>query len=126
MQQGWFQVAGLTLDFLGVMLLAYEWLVGFRAQRREEEAGLRGERELKHLAFAQQSMRDERMAAHYKVVSERARDRIAEEGRAIRHRGTQIRLPVFFTAMVMIATGFVLQALGSWPAGIPALGILPN
>jgi hypothetical protein len=126
MHQGWLQVAGLGLDFVGVMLLAFEWLAAYRAQLREEDAGQRGVRELKQLAFAQQAVRDERLAAHMRMVEERARDRIRHEGVEIRRSGQQVRLPVFALAMVLIAAGFLLQILGSWPGGIAALGIAPN
>lgn len=123
MHQGWFQVAGLALDFAGVMLLAYEWLVGYSAQRREDEIAARGVRELSNLGFAQQSVRDERMAAHLKMVAARAEDRIRNESSQVRLQGQRVRMPVFATAMLMIAGGFLLQILGSWPGGIGALGI---
>lgn len=123
MHQGWFQVAGLALDFAGVMLLAYEWLVGYSAQRREDEIAARGVRELSNLGFAQQSVRDERMAAHLKMVAARTEDRIRNEGSQVRQQGQRVRMPVFATAMLMIAGGFLLQILGSWPGGIGALGI---
>ena len=126
MHQGWLQVSGLLMDFTGVMLLAYEWLVGFRAQRREEEAESRGDRELKNLAFAQQNVRNEHMAAHLKMVASRAKDRQREEGIAIRQRGHQIRLPVFAVAMLLIAFGFLMQVAGSWPGGLPVLGVVAN
>lgn len=123
MHQGWFQVAGLALDFAGVMLLAYEWLVGYRAQRREDEIAARGVRELSNLGFAQQSVRDERMAAHLKMVAARAEDRIRNESNQVRLQGYRVRMPVFTTAMLMIAGGFLLQILGSWPGGVPGIGI---
>ncbi len=123
MHQGWFQVAGLALDFAGVMLLAYEWLVGYSAQRREDEIAARGVRELSNLGFAQQSVRDERMAAHLKMVAARTEDRIRNEGSQVRQQGQRVRMPVFATAMLMIAGGFLLQILGSWPGDIGALGI---
>lgn len=126
MHQGWLQVAGLGLDFAGVLLLAFEWLAAYRAQLHEEEADHRGVRELKNLAFAQQAVRDERMAAHMRIVEERARDRIRNEGVEIRRSGIRVRLPVFATAMVLIAAGFLLQILGSWPGGVAALGVTPN
>ncbi len=37
-----------------------------------------------------------------------------------------MRLPVFVAAMLLIAGGFLLQILGSWPGGVPALGVLAN
>lgn len=125
MQQGWVQVAGLLTDFCGVMLLAYEWLVAYLSQRREEEIEARGTRELKNLAFQQQNVRDERMGAHLQMVAERTQDRIRREGVEARQGGHRIRLPVFALAMVLIAGGFLLQVAGSWPGGIPALGISP-
>ena len=126
MHQGWLQVSGLLMDFSGVMLLAYEWLVAFKAQRREEEVEARGDRELKNLAFAESNVRDERMAAHLKMVASRAKDKLREEGIAIRRQGHQIRLPVFVFAMLLIACGFLLQVAGSWPGGIPVLGVVAD
>lgn len=126
MHQGWFQIAGLAMDFAGVMLLAYEWLVGHLAQRREEEVAARGVREMKHLEFAQQSVRDERMAAHYRMVAARTEDRIRNEGTEIRQQGHRVRLPVFVLAMFLIAAGFLLQMLGSWPGGLPGFAITAN
>lgn len=126
MQQGWLQVAGLGMDFAGVMLLAYEWLVAYRAQRREEAIAATGDRELKNLAFARQSVRDDRMAAHLGMVASRAHDRIRQQGNEVRQRGHQVRLPVFVTALVLIAGGFVLQIAGSWPGGLPVLGVVPG
>lgn len=126
MHQGWFQVAGLAMDFAGVMLLAYEWLVGHLAQRREEEIAARGVREMKQIEFAQQSVRDERMAAHYRMVAARTEDRIRSQGNEIRQQGHRVRLPVFVLAMGLIAGGFLLQMLGSWPGGVATLGVLPN
>jgi hypothetical protein len=126
MQQGWLQVSGLLMDFTGVMLLAYEWLVAYRAQRREEMVDEQGVRQLKTLAFAQANVRDERMAAHYRMVAERAQDRIREQGSEIRRQGHIIRMPVFVVALLLIAGGFLLQVAGSWPGGSPALGITPG
>ncbi|MEQ1717106.1 MAG: hypothetical protein ABL907_14150 [Hyphomicrobium sp.] len=126
MHQGWLQVAGLAMDFCGVMLLAYEWMVAFRGQQREEALAAAGERELKSLAFQRQGVRDERMAAHLETVAVRAQDRIRQQGTEIRQRGHQIRLPVFAAALVLIAGGFGLQILGSWPGGLPVLGVIGN
>ena len=123
MHQGWFQVAGLAMDFAGVMLLAYEWLVGYGAQRREDEIAARGVREMNNLSFAQQSVRDERMAAHLKMVAARTQERIRNESSEIRQQGYRVRMPVFATALLLIAGGFLLQILGSWPGGIAVLGI---
>lgn len=126
MHQGWIQIAGLAMDFAGVMLLAYEWLVGYLAQRREDDIAARGVREMKHLKFAQQSVRDERLAAHYRMVAARTEDRIRNEGNEVRQQGHRVRLPVFVFAMILIAGGFLLQMLGSWPGGVPGLGITAN
>jgi hypothetical protein len=126
MHQGWFQVAGLLMDFAGVMLLAYEWVVGHIAQRREDEIAARGVRDMKNLDFAQQAVRNEQMAAHYRMVAARTQERIRNEGNEVRQQGHRVRLPVFATAMVLIAGGFLLQVLGSWPGGIATLGVVPN
>ena len=126
MHQGWFQVAGLLLDFAGVMLLAIEWLVAHLAQRREGEIAAQGDRELKSLAFAGQHAADERMAAHLRMVTERAQDRIRQQSIAVRERGHQVRLPVFLAALVLIVAGFALQIIGSWPGGVPLIGALPG
>lgn len=124
MQQGWLQVAGLVMDLAGVMLLAIEWLVGYRAQQREEQAGDHAVRQLKSLAFAQQATRDERMAEHYRMVIDQAKDRARSTASEIRRQGHQIRLPVFLLALALIVVGSLLQILGSWPGGIPAIGVV--
>jgi hypothetical protein len=126
MLQGWLQVAGLAMDFAGVMLLAYEWLVGYLATRREDAVTARGVQQMKTLQFARQHVRDERMAAHYRTVAQLTEDRIRAEGTQIREEGHRVRLSVFAVAMVLIAGGFLMQVAGSWPGGIPALGIRPG
>jgi hypothetical protein len=63
------------------------------------------------------------MAEHYRMVSKRAQDSIRAQGRNIRRQGYMIRMPVFMTALVLIAAGFLIQIARSWPGGIPALGV---
>lgn len=108
------------------MLLAYEWFVAYRAQRPDEFVDEQGVRQLKTLAFAHSHVRDEQMAAHYRKVAERTQDRIREQGSEIGRQGLMIQLPVFVVALLLIAAGFLLQIAGTWPGGIPALGIAPG
>lgn len=41
--QPWLNLAGLTLDFLGLILLAWEWRLALAAERREAEIAAREE-----------------------------------------------------------------------------------
>lgn len=63
------------------------------------------------------------MAEHYLMVSKRAQDSIRAQSRSTRRQGHMIRMPVFMTALVLIAADFLIQIARSWPGDIPALGV---
>lgn len=126
MQQGWFQVLGIALDFVGVMLLAYEWIVNFIAQRREERLLSKGHKHIKDHAIAEASGVDGEQLAHYKYLALQAQEDLLKENNEIVKKDNKIRLPVFVTGMGLIAVGFLLQAIGSWPGGMPLLRWVAN
>jgi hypothetical protein len=118
--QSWLNIAGLLLDFSGVMLLAWEWWLALSAERLEAELEDRERRLAPHPSMPRpnnphQPVFDHMRAQH--AADFKSRRRTATRG---------MRRGWFATAMVMIALGFLLQILGSWPDCCSAIGITPN
>jgi hypothetical protein len=129
MQQAWVQVAGLCVDFVGVTLIALEWLL---AQRQE----------LRLLAIAQaqdvsgdmrERMREgarrsggpgaEQMERHFTVVARMEQQRDRQRVQATRRSYGGMRTGVVAIGMVLVLIGFVLQLLGTAPGCCAMLGI---
>ena len=71
MSQAWLQVFGLTLDFIGVCLIAWEWLTAQRqeaAQRAIEERYARSSEAQGQLARAQPN--NPNMQRHFEMVGQ--------------------------------------------------------
>jgi len=105
----WVNIAGLTFDFLGVILLSYEWWIALKADERESQIAEQEYFRESTMAMHRQNMPTadvlERMN---KQMSFSSRQRRSAEARGMR-RG------YFVLAVVLIASGFVLQILGSLP-----------
>jgi hypothetical protein len=109
MTQSWLNVAGLTLDFVGVMLLAYEWSVALAAERREAEVEARRQMTRPHPSMPRSANPHQPVFDHMREqheFNERRRRTSAARG---------IRRGAFVTALVLIAVGFLLQIAGSLP-----------
>lgn len=105
--QPWLNVAGLALDFLGVVLLAFEWRVALAAERREAEIAEREERFRPRPTMPQRP--------HAEVFDDMDRRRKFQE-RMMRSRSAwQARRGWFTLAMALVALGFLLQIAGSLP-----------
>lgn len=110
--QPWLNFTGLVLDFTGVILLAIEWRIAIVADREEAE-----------ILEQQERMRPRPMPAgferpkgpHDAVFEDmRARRRVQERlrrGQAAR----EARRGWFAFALALIAIGFLLQIIGSFP-----------
>ena len=120
MAQVWLNVIGLSLDFLGVMLLAWEWSIALGAERREAEL------EARERLGARHPMMPRPAGPHQAVFDHMREQRVAgEKGR--RSVATQgLRRGWFGLAMALIASGFLLQILGSWPGCCSLIGINPQ
>lgn len=118
--QAWLNVAGLSLDFVGVMLLAWEWWLALSAERREAELAARDRMLAPHPMMP-------KPAGPHQAVFDHMRDQQRASARDRRLAGTQgMRRGWFMLAMMLIASGFLLQILGSWPGCCAAIGIGPN
>ncbi len=102
-------IAGLTFDFLGVVLLGLEWHTALSAERQEAER-------LRRQAMLKPSPMMPRPGGPHQAVFDHMRDQRetfqqVQRGEAVRG----MRRGWFMLAMVLIALGFLLQIAGSWP-----------
>lgn len=116
--QPWLQVAGLAIDFLGVMLIAIEW---FLSQRQEQAAlaieaqHARSEEGRRMMARARPEV-DPNMARHLEMVADHDRRRAGQRGEAVRAHYGGMRTRTVAVGLVLVGLGFALQIAGAWPA----------
>jgi hypothetical protein len=119
-EQSWLNIAGLCLDFAGVILLAWEWWLALSAERLEADLEDRERR------LAPNPMMPRPNNPH-QAVFDHMRAQHSANVKSQRRSGTRgMRRGWFLLAMVMIALGFLLQILGSWPGCCSAIGVVPN
>jgi hypothetical protein len=112
--QAWLTVLGLSLDFLGFVLLLREWWIGFfseKAQMAYEEAL---DRQQKLRNFASQTANDA-MRGHLARAGEMQDDMAMRKMRDERRQAQSGRRRWFIAASVLIVLGFVFQLLGALP-----------
>ena len=110
--QPWLNLAGLLLDFLGVILLGREWLVAMAASQREMEIAQREEMFRRRPTMPKPA---ETIARHMEVVEDMDQRRKFQERVMRANTAWQARRGWFVTAMVLVVFGFLLQILGSIP-----------
>ena len=114
MIQQWCNLAGLTFDFVGVIMLAYEWWIALSAERTEAERA----------AFEQRirpspMMQQQQQSNPHQPMHDYMRETLRFQRDALRAQGVRgMRRSWFTAAMTFIALGFLLQILGSWPGGL--------
>lgn len=107
--RGWIDLAGLSLDFIGVLLLASEWRIAIAAERREAELE---EREM----LLRPRPGAPRPAGPHQAVFDDMRDRMDERRRRGRMAADRAARRARFTpALALIAVGFLLQIIASAP-----------
>lgn len=102
-------IAGLTCDFLGVVLLGLEWWTALSAERQEAER-------LRRQAMLKPNPMMPRPSGPHQAVFDHMREQRetfqqVQRGEAVRG----MRRGWFMLAMALIAVGFLLQIAGSWP-----------
>jgi hypothetical protein len=102
-------LAGLTLDFLGVVLLAIEWWTALSAERREAEILRRQEMLRPHPMMPRPGGPHQPVFDHMR--QQRQSQAQIERGETVRG----MRRGWFALAMALIAGGFLLQIAGSLP-----------
>lgn len=112
MLQQWFNVAGLSFDFIGVVMLAYEWWIALSAERENAE---RAAHEQRLRPSPMMPKPDNPHQPMHDFMREQLRFQ-RDSARANTIRG--MRRGWFTAALVLIAFGFLLQIVGSWPGGL--------
>ena len=110
MLQPWLNVIGVALDFVGVLILAYEWWIALKAEQREAELLAREQR------FKRPpTLQPQQTNPHQPVFDHmREQQRFYEKQKRTKAlRG--MRLNWFFAAFALIALGYLLQFVGSMP-----------
>lgn len=114
LMQSWLTVIGLTLDFLGFVLLLREWWIAFLSEKSlmAHEESL--ERQQKMRAFASQNTNDA-MRAHLTRAGEMQDDMAIRRARDERRQAQHGRRRWFMAASFLIVLGFVFQLTGALP-----------
>ncbi|MFM9943311.1 MAG: hypothetical protein ACKVP7_27920 [Hyphomicrobiaceae bacterium] len=127
MSQAWLQVIGLIVEFVGVLLLAWEWFAAQRqeaAERAIESAHARQEESMARLQ--QVGTPNPSMQRHFEMSRDLQRrmteSRVSETRRS--YTGMRGRAVAF--ALVFIVAGFVVQLMGAWPGCCRVIGIVPG
>ena len=125
--QAWLQVFGLTLDFLGVALIAAEWLLAQRqesVQRGIEEAAARRAASMDFVESARISP-DPTMQRHNDMMRQSTKRMTAQQQAQVRNRYGGMRVRAVAVGLVLVALGFIFQILAAWPGCCSAIGIFP-
>jgi hypothetical protein len=116
--QQWFNLAGLSFDFVGVIMLAYEWWIALSNERKLAEQA-EFERRIRPNPMMQQQMQQ---ANPHQPIHDHMRESLRLQREAAHAQNVRgMRRGWFTTAMVFIALGFLFQMLGSWPGGFGGL-----
>ena len=107
--QPWLNLAGLVVDFVGVVLLAIEWRIALKAERREVDLAAReAAREfpptIKRTEFPGQEMME------WMERQRKSRDAMRRARSAFSERSGWFTL-----AFVFIIVGYLMQMVGSIP-----------
>ena len=115
MIQQWFNLAGLSFDFVGVIMLAYEWWIAHKADEQAAERAAFEQRIRPNPVMQQQMQQNNPHHQMHSYMQDNLRfQRSSTAAQTLRG----MRRGWFVAALVLIATGFLLQILGSWPGGI--------
>jgi hypothetical protein len=114
MLQQWFNLAGLSFDFVGVVLLAYEWWIALSTEQLAAERAA-FENRIRPTPMMQQQMQQNNP---HKPMHDYMQEQLRFHRESAAAQGVRgMRRSWFTSAMVLIATGFALQIMGSWPGG---------
>jgi hypothetical protein len=108
MCQQWFSVAGLTLDVIGFLMIAFEWRHMFARERDRRMYELHHDFERYGAELANDEYNDPRQG-DYTMAKVFSKLFIKEW----RYRGW-----LFGCGVTLVLLGFVGQTLGSWPGGL--------
>ena len=112
MCQQWLSVAGLVLDVIGFLIIAFEWRHTYFAQRAPaRDPGTRDHDRTK--ADEQGKNYEDSTQADASMWRHTQRENLKDN---------RYRARLFFVGVVLVIFGFLGQTLGSLPYGIPFFG----
>lgn len=114
MNSAWVNVAGLSFDFLGFVLLLREWWIAFLSEHAILAHEELLERQQKLRAFAAQNAPDA-MKRHMAVAGQMQDDMAIRQARDGRRAAMSGRRFWFLSSAFFIALGFLLQVAASLP-----------
>lgn len=132
MSQGWVQVGGLVLDFLGFALIAWEWLIAQRAERAQHAIEARHARDMEMSRMMQRHAQTtnpsvpSHMQTHYEMWDNMRTQATQRAIEANRSDYARMRYGVVYAGMALVTLGFLLQVAGTVPGCCSALGIIPG
>lgn len=120
------QVIGLIVEFIGVLVLAWEWFAAQRqdaAERAITGQHARTEASMLQLQRVQQS--NPAVERHFEMTRDAQRRMADLRVEETRRSYGGMRVRAVATAVVLFVAGFVAQLLGSWPGCCGLIGIVP-
>ena len=126
--QAWLQVAGLIVDFIGVSLIAIEWLIAQRGERRllEIETRRSTSDDGRQRMMRQSRNMPPEMVRHLETVSEMERRMAMQRTEQSRSEVGRLRVKVIVVGLMFVLIGFALQLAGAWPGCCSWAGITPS
>jgi hypothetical protein len=113
MCQGWVSVAGLVLDIVGFLLIAYEWHHMFLLYNAEKQYGVQK-------AYDEAAARAEGKTYEDPNAEDYSMWRVMQH---FARKHAKYRAVFFYSGSVLVILGFIGQTLGSWPGGAAWLGL---
>ena len=126
MAQPWLQVIGMIVEFIGVLLISWEWFAAKRqeaAERALEKTQSRSEESMAMMQRAQPA--NPSMQRHLEMTRDMQRRMTETRVEATRASFGGMRARAVAFALCFIVAGFALQLLGAWPGCCRAIGIVP-
>ncbi len=126
MSQQWLQVVGLVVEFVGVLLLAWEWFAARRQDLAEREiAELQARREEGRVVMQRMQAANPHMQRHHEMTRDVDRRMTAVRVEETRQHYGGLRGWAVMVSLALVTAGFVLQLLGSIPGCCSTIGVIP-
>ncbi len=126
MSQAWLQVIGIVVEFLGVLLISWEWFTAQRqeaAERAIETAHARHDESMARMQQLQPG--NPAMQRHFEMSRDMQRRMAESRVSETRRSYSGMRMRTVGVALLFVVAGFVCQLMGAWPGCCRAIGILP-
>jgi len=127
MSQAWLQVAGIIVEFVGVLLISWEWFTAQRQERDERAIEAAHARQAESMAMMQRhGQPNPAMQRHFEMTGAAQNRMTTARIEANRTSYGGMRTRTVALALVFVVAGFVLQLLAAWPGCCQLLGITPG